>query len=332
MTNYVNVIQVGVSMLLIIAVGFILAKLKIVTLKDSGSLNGVVFFIGFMPLIIRGIAPKKLKELDFQPFGIAALMSISTYISVAFMMVYPFKDRLQAYLSTVFPCAYINYIISGIPVFNALWPAKENVMVSMMMISNDLISSPIFLIMVGIYGVVASNRKRVENGLPPEKFSFAIIGKVLLGVIKSPILIGNVIGIIYSACNIQYPIFLDRLFQYAGDMVFALALVCVGVFLAQHSLISCGWLQFIFCIIVRCFIGPMFAGLWCKALGMSAHVARQCMIIGAQPTAVASYAITSGAHLGEGCASTMIFWTTVLCVPTLIVWFSILDGLKIYVE
>ncbi|EAX97969.1 Auxin Efflux Carrier family protein [Trichomonas vaginalis G3] len=330
MTDYLPVIQVGVAMLLIIAVGFILAKLKIVTLKDSGPLNSVVFFIGFMPLIIRGIAPKKLAELDFKPFGIAALMSISTYCAVAFMMIYPFEDRMKMYLSTVFPTAYINYIISGIPVFNALWPAKENVMVSMMMISNDLISSPIFLIMVGIYNVIAGNRKRVENGLPPEKFSLKIIGKVLLNVVKSPILIGNVIGICYSACNIEYPIFLDRLFQYAGDMVFALALICVGVFLAQHSLISCGWIQFIFCLIVRMFIGSIFAGLWCKALGMSNRLSRQCMIIGAQPTAVASYALTSGAHMGEGVASTMIFWTTVLCVPAIIVWFSVLNGLHIY--
>lgn len=111
MVNYTDVIQVGVSMLLIIIVGFVLAKLKIVTLKDSSPLNNVVFYIGFMPAIIRGIAPKKLKELDFKPFGIAALMAISTYIAVAFIMIYPFKNRMGTYLSTGFPAAYINYII-----------------------------------------------------------------------------------------------------------------------------------------------------------------------------------------------------------------------------
>lgn len=203
-------------------------------------------------------------------------------------------------------------------------------MVNMMMICNDLVASPIFLFMVGIYNVIEENKKRVEEGLPPQKFSFKILGRVLLNVAKSPILIGNVIGISYSACNIQYSIYLDRLFQNAGDMVFALALVCVGVFLAQHSIISCRWIQFIFCMFVRLFVGSIFAGLWCKALGMNNRISRQCMIIGAQPTAVASYSLTSGAHLGEGVASTMIFWTTVLCVPAIIVWFCILDGLHIY--
>lgn len=319
-------------MLLIILVGYILAKMKIVSPKESASLTRLYFYAGFMQLIIRGIVPRKLDELDFKSFGIAALMSISTYIAVALIMLYPFKNRFGTYLSTVFPTTYINYIISGTPVFNALWPPKESVLVNMMMIANDLISSPIFLFLVGIYNAIENNKKRRANGLPPEKFSFSIIGNVLLGVIKSPILIGNVVGIIYSACKIPYPIFIDRYLQFAGDMVFALALVGVGIFLAQNSLISCDWRQFIFCMITRCFIGPALAGLWCKALGMSARTSRQCIIIGAQPTAVASFAITSTNHLGEGCASTMILWTTILCVPTIIVWFAILDGLHLYVE
>ena len=174
------------------------------------------------------------------------------------------------------------------------------------------------------------NKKRVENGLPPEKFSIKVIGRVLLTVAKSPILWGNVVGIIYSGIGIPYPIYCNKLFDYAGSMVFALALVCVGVFLAQHSLISCGWIQFFFCMFIRLFVGPIFAGLWCKALGMSKRLSRQCMVIGAQPTAVAAYSLTSGAHLGEDVASTMIFWTTVMCVPTIIIWFSILNALHIY--
>lgn len=332
MVNYTNVIQVGLAMLAIIALGFVLSKLRIILPKDSGAINIMVYYIGFFPLLFRGIASKKLSELDFNPFWIAALMSISTYVALAFLLPYPFKNRLKTYLATVFPTVYINYVISGVPVFNALWPPSENVVISMMTMSNDMISSPIYFVLVGIYSVIEANKKLVAAGLPPERFSFKILCRIFLGVIKSPILIGIICGIIYSAIGLKYPIFLDRLMGYSGDMIFALSLVCVGVFLAQHSLISCGWVQFIFCMFVRIFVGPFFALLWCMALKVPPRIARQCIIIGSQPTAVATYTVTSNAHIGEGVASTLIFWTTVLVVPTIIVWFSILDGLKLFVE
>ena len=280
----------------------------------------------------RATASKDLATLDFKPFGIAALMSISTYLVVALMMLIPFKDRFGTYLATILPCTYINYIISGIPVFNALWPPEENIVVSLMTVANDLVTSPIYLLLVGVYHVQQENKKRKEEGLEPEKFSLKTLGGILLNVIKSPILIGNILGIVYAAIPIGYPLFLQWLLQFTGDVVFSLSLLCVGVFLAQHSLMSCHWTQFICCVIVRFFVGPIIAGLFCAALGMGARQARQCIVIGAQPTAVASYVLTSGAHLGEGVASTLIFWTTILTVPVIIVWFSILDGLGIFVE
>lgn len=240
MVNYSNVVQVGFAMLAIIAVGFVLSKLKILSPKDSAAMNAIVFWIGFFPLLFRGIASKKLKELDFNPFAIAALMSITTYVVLTLLMIYPFKNRFKTYLATVFPTCYINYVISGVPVFNALWPPNENVLISMMMMSNDMITSPIYFLLIGIYNVIETNKRLVAEGFPKERFSIKVLGKILLTVIKSPILIGIICGIIYSATGIPFPIFLDQIMMHAANMVFALALICVGVFLANHSLVSCG--------------------------------------------------------------------------------------------
>ena len=223
-----NVIQVGISMLIIIFIGFTLSKLKIIKPEQSNALNALSFKIGFLPLVARATASKDLATLDFKPFGIAALMSISTYLVVALMMLIPFKDRFGTYLATILPCTYINYIISGIPVFNALWPPEENIVVSLMTVANDLVTSPIYLLLVGVYHVQQENKKRKEEGLEPEKFSLKTLGGILLNVIKSPILIGNILGIVYAAIPIGYPLFLQWLLQFTGDVVFSLSLLCVG--------------------------------------------------------------------------------------------------------
>ncbi|EAX95463.1 hypothetical protein TVAG_059870 [Trichomonas vaginalis G3] len=247
-------------------------------------------------------------------------MSASIYIALTPIMIYPFKSRIGTYLATSFPAAYVNYVVSGIPVFNSIWPAKENMMVSMTTISNHIVSSPIFYILVGIYKIIENNKKLREEGMPPEKFSFKILVNLVISIFKSPILISVLCGIAYSATGLTYVPFLDKLMQIAGDMVYANALLCVGIFLAQHSLIACNWLQFIFCMFSRFMIGPFFALLWCKALKLSNRLSRQCVIICAQPTAVASYAITCSNKLGEGVASTMIFWTSILLVPFMVLY------------
>ena len=216
------------------------------------------------------------------------------------------------YLKTILPCTYINYVVSGMPIFNALWPASENIMVSLMTVSNDLVTSPIYFILVGIYQVRQNNKERIANGLEPEKFSFKIVGSILLNLIKSPVLLGNIFGIVYAAIPIGYPLFLKYLLQFCGDLVLSLSLICVGNFLAQHSLISCNWIQFIYCLIVRFLIGPAIAGLFCYAIGMNPRLSRQCIIIGAQPTAVGSYMLTANSNLGQGVASTLVCWTIIL--------------------
>ena len=332
MVDYLNVIQVGVAMILIIAIGFILTKLKIISPYQSSALNNMTLKVGFLPLMARGMASKDIASLNFIPFCIAALMSAGTYLVMSLMMIIPFKDRFGTYLSVILSCTYINYVISGLPVFNALWPPEENIMVSLMTASNDIITSPIYLTLVGIYNVQQENKRRKAENLPPEKFSFKIIGGVFLNLAKNPILIGNILGIIYSAIPIGYPLFLQWLLQFMGDIVLALSLLCVGNFLAQHSLMSCSWWQFILCVLTRFFVGPTIAAVFCYALGLDARLSRQCIIIGAQPTAVGCYALTSTSHLGQDVASTCIFWTIVLTVPVVIIWFTILDGLGIFVE
>ena len=117
-----------------------------------------------------------------------------------------------------------------------------------------------------------------------------------------------------------------------GDLCLPLALFCVGAFLSEHSLISCHWLKFVVSLILRAFIGPCFAAIYSYALRLSPRLARQCVIMAAQPTAVASYQLSLAAGIGTGSASTLIFWTTLLTVPILIVWIEILNGLNLFVE
>ena len=330
MVNYSNVIQVGVSMIFIIILGFVCTKFKIIPKKESDILNRFVFRIGFFPLTIRSLAGKKIEEMNFYPLAIGTLMSITVYILSALMMIYPFKDRMNSYLSTVFPSNYINYVISGIPIFEALWDPSEESMIPIITLSNDLVTSPIFLFLSALYQMKKNKASGKDENKQPS--GAKMIWPILKKVIKNPILLGNLAGLLYTCTSLPVPLYLQELWNILGDLCLPISLFCVGAFLSEHSLISCHWLKFITALVIRIFIGPAFAAVYSYLLKLPARLARQCVIIASQPTAVACFQLALNAGVGPGAASTMIFWTTILTVPTLIVWTLIMDSLHLFEE
>ncbi|OHT15194.1 Auxin Efflux Carrier family protein [Tritrichomonas foetus] len=333
MVDYVNVIQVGCSLLIIIAFGFIAFKFKFLPMSAIPSMNLFLFKVCYLCLVARNLAKRKFAELDFMPFVVGALTTITTHILFLLIWLVPFKDKFKNYLSSVLPCSFVNYLVIGIPIFNSIWDSNENVMISMITLSNDLVTTPIYLVLSNIY---LARRLPTESGpedQPVKRITaWEICKTVLIQIVKNPIIIGNVIGFVWSAIGWEIPTFLQSLTTFLGDEVLGICLICVGGFIAQHSIIACHWAKFIVCCIVRHVIMPLITALYCWAFGMSARLSRQCILMTILPTGTTSFLMSSLSGIGPGVSSTMIFWSTVLCVPFLIVWILALDKFQLFVE
>lgn len=330
MVDYSNVIHVGVSMLLLIILGYVCTKFRWVPKEESDILNRLTFKIAFFSLTLRSLAGKDAATMNYFPLAIGSLMAVTVYILMALILVYPkFKDKYATYLSTVFPANYVNYVISGMPIFTALWDVSESTMIPMITLANDLVTSPIFLAMCALYKI--HKHKETHPDEPPPTCA-QVAREVVLRMLKNPILLGNLVGLVYAGTALPVSTMLSQVFNMLGDMCLAYSLFCVGAFLSQHSFMSCHWLKFVTALVVRLFIGPIIAGIYSWALGLSPRLARQCIIIAAQPTAVACFTLTDSAGVGSGAASTMIFWSTALTVPALIVWFTVLNALHLFEE
>ena len=332
MTNYSNTIQAGVTILLLIIVGYVCCKFKVIQQREYGYLNLFISKNCFFFLTFRSLAGKDIRDLDWRTFGVSALMVASVYILVSLIMLYPFKDRFATYISTVFPSIYVNYVISGMPIFLSLWDESDVSIISVILLANDLIGSPVFLLMANIREIMKENEKLVQEGKPKRKFSVKIFGEILLGVAQNRFLIGILVGLIYSSFPLKTCKFLDELNALLGDSVLTFALFNVGAFLSKQSLFACHWLQFVFCAFVRLFVGPFLTVLYCMALNIPPRTARQCVVLSAQPTAATSFSMTQNAKIGSGVSSTMILWSCVLMVPAVIFWLFILDELNLFVE
>ena len=67
-------------------------------------------------------------------------------------------------------------------------------------------------------------------------------------------------------------------------------------------------------------------------IGVSNTLARICIIMSTLPTASSCYMMADAANVGTGPSTTLIFWSMILFLPALIMWFAILDGLHLFVE
>ena len=164
MIDYWGVMQVGLSMLIIVAIGFVLGKLKVFGNPDIPIINRYVFKCNFVPLMARVIMVKRLDELNFMPLLDSTLTSFATYFIVLPALALPSTDRFGMFLSVILPAAYINFVVSGLPVFNAIWDPNEGVVVSILTLANDLVVVPLYLALSNWYILRKTNKERIERG------------------------------------------------------------------------------------------------------------------------------------------------------------------------
>ena len=332
MVDYLNIIYIGLAMVCIMMVGFICGKLKIISKEGAGIVNRYTFKVCFLPVIARMLTSKKFSTINWWPLLISTLMAISTNLTLALCCFLPMKDKLGTYVTSLMPANYINYVVSGIPIFSAIWDASESSVVSIMTLSNDLLTNPTYLVLGALWTIRRANIERKQRGEPEQKFSFNDVKLVLYKLSQSPILQGNAFGLIYAATGLPMPTFLSEVLKLAGDVVLPMSLFCVGVFLSYNSLISCHWLKFILLVLIRHFVAPAWAILYCYLFHLPGKISRQCVVMVAQPTGAAAYLVAEALGAGQGVASTMVFWTAIICIPAIIFWLWLFDAVGLFVE
>lgn len=340
---YGDVLQAGCACLLVIGVGYLLSLFKVFTTEEFKVFNSFNSRVCLPFLLFRSLASQKMKDITFLPLVNALMMSASTQLLVGIVSaIFPFKDKLGMYLSTIISSAYINYIIIGLPIFNSIWGTEYNHIPAICVFTHYVLLVPLYIILAGIWRVkqgkqnsdsnINVNNEGNSDSKPKTKITLKDVGLAFYTTMKKPLLIGNILGLIWSAIGIDYYPFFKVTSKYLGDVVLVFALVCIGRFLQVNSLLSCNWFHLVSCLFIRCFICPGFSALYAYALKFNGRLARQCIVLSALPAANAGFVLSSEMGIGANVASAMVFWSLVIIVPVLIFWFFILNHFNLFPE
>jgi predicted permease len=170
MSKYTNILNTGGSLLLQIVIGFVSIKFKMLPFKYIDAVNKYDFRIAFIPLMARLFASKDLYSMNFKPLGACALMSVATQISLAILcFALPYKEKFKTFLGLFLPAVYINYVVIGIPLFDAVWGSENNAITSVIIMSNDLIIVPVYQVLTTIYSMMMRNKALSDSDTPKEK-------------------------------------------------------------------------------------------------------------------------------------------------------------------
>ena len=264
----------------------------------------------------------------FIAFILAVVMAIVLSVGLfRFNKTYQIKT---GQLRRTWPIAAV--LIIGLPFFHVMWSTGD-VMVTVINLTNDLVCVPIFLVTSTIYRIRMNNKRHKELGDgQEEKFSFKIIFIIIKNIVLNPIMFGNILGFIWAGAGWKFCPFIQDFADCMADGVLGLCLLNVGGFLSQYSIIACPWIQFICCVLIKHFSMSIISGLFCAALNLNHTLCRQTMLMTALPSATASFLLSYNNRTGPGVSTTMLLFSTILCVPAMIMWLSILDALNIFPE
>lgn len=312
-------------MLIIICISFFVFKLKFISVRIVPYINQFLLKACYIPLIFRSIGKRKFSELNFMPFVIGALTTITAHILLCVIFLFKFEDKFKNYLGIILPCSFVNYLVIGIPIFEAIWGEENNVVVSLISLSNDLITTPIYLVLSGIY---VSRKQEKENGV---KLSIGnLIKSILIRIITNPIIIGNILGFCWALTEWEFPLIIKSLTYFTGNEVLGMSLICVGGFIAQNSFIACSIVKLVIAIIIRHIIMPAISIPFCYAFKLSNELSRQCVILQCLPTGTTSFLLSSSFGIQPGVSSSMCFWSTCLSVPFIMLWVYVLDKFNMW--
>ncbi len=202
-------------MVMLLAVGAICYKIKLIGDEAVKSLSNIALYISTSAIIIESCQTDFNKELLLNIVLVAALAALAHILGIIIATLFFKKGRAGAELFR-FASVFGNCGFMGIPLLAAILPENGALFASIYM--------TIFNVFTWTYGIVLFSGK-TEKGF---------MKKILL----SPVLISVAVGIVLFVFSIKLPTPIASTISYLSDLNTPLAMMVTGALIAKSNLFS----------------------------------------------------------------------------------------------
>ena len=217
------IINVVLPVFAIIASGWFCGRIGLLGDGASQALNGFVYFAALPALFFAAMATVPLRETFNLPFIIdymGALIGVGAVTWLVAGRLFPGKTDEHGLQNMAALFANTGYM--GIPLLITAFGEAGKLPAVISTVLNGAIVMPFYIAIVEFSRSDAQHRAQV----------FADAG---LGVVKSPLVISAVLGILWSALGIPVPVFLSKFCEILGSAAPPSALFAMGLFMVGKS-------------------------------------------------------------------------------------------------
>ena len=300
-----SVLEITVPVFGIGLLGYAVTRLGWFSAQAGEGLARFVFDFAIPALLLRTFANADLPgDLPLDLLGSYYLPIAFFYLVGMLLARYFYARSFEGQVITGVSFCYGNAVLLGLPL--------------VILTLGDEASLPYF-ILLSMHALLLFTVTTVmlEYSRHRETSPFNILGKVLLGLLKNPILMGIVAGITLNRLGLPLTGALDTTAGYLQNSVAACSLFALGVSMTKYRI--AGQLkQSITVVLAKNIAIPICVYLTCSQVFLlSAHWTFIAVLMAAQPTGVNAYIFAERYNTAQALATTSVFLSTVFSLLTI---------------
>ena len=300
-----NVIIIVFPIFTLVLIGYLFGKTEILSDGNAKALNDYVYYIALPVLLFYETAKTPLTELLHYDF-IAAVMcgNLAILVISFFLGKVLFKHSVKCSSLYAFAATFSNTAFIGIPLFITAFGQDG----TLPAIITTIVGNIIVLGIVVVF--VETSQKSVNT-------AYEIIYHSVISLLKNPLVVGSILGILVAVTNISLPIALNNLLFMISNSAAPVALIAIGL-----SMIGLGVRikidELLSLIVLKLLIFPLITFLIVTyVIVLDKDWAISAIILSSLPTGTLAYVISQkyGLYIKE--SSSVFLVTTLLSVITL---------------
>lgn len=217
-----SVVHVVLPIFALILLGFVGRRSGRLGENAASELNLFVVWMCLPALLFQATATASLQQI-WHP-GFVVVTTLSTMAVFVATLLYRLKSTRHLVDASIdgLGASYANTGYIGIPL-------------CLMVFGHDGLEAALIASLIVVCVLFAIAVVCIEIGLQAEKTLHHAVGKVVLALLKNPLVVSPVLGVLWAVGGVPVPEPMGKLLQLLGDATTPCALVSLGAFLAQKQ-------------------------------------------------------------------------------------------------
>ncbi len=306
MQNFLISFNVVFPIAVMMALGYLMKKIKLVNEVTVKEMNNVVFRI-FLPLMVfKNVYESEIAEV-FNLRLIIFASSVTIAVILLLFLIVPIFEKDNPKRGVLIQAIFrSNFVIFGIPVTEALCGVGATGTASVLI----AVTIPLF----NFAAVITLETFR--GGKPNFK-------KVVKGIITNPLIIASLLGLIATGLGIKFPSVIEKSMSSISSVTTPLALVMLGASI-NFKTVGNNLSRLVWGLLSRLVILPAAAlGLGAYVFGFRGVELAILISLFASPSAVSSFTMAQQMGGDDELAGQLVMFGTVASIFTVFMWIFI---------